>query len=102
MGDGDRTSAPTGATGEVTVVLAPALVALFPSAQTRLTVHARTVDDVIDALDTRWPGMGDRLRDSFPRVRPHIAIFYNGQRATLAMPIAPGSEVFVLTAISGG
>ena len=62
----------------------------------------RTVGDVIDALDARWPGMRDRLCDSTPRIRRHINVFVAGERATLETPLAPGAEVVVLTAISGG
>ena len=53
-------------------------------------------------MDARWPGMRDRLCDSTPRVRRHINIFIDGERATLETRIAPGAEVFVMTAISGG
>ena len=56
---------------DISVVLSPALVALFPGASTRLHLHARDVGGMIDALDARWPGMGDRLRDSTPSVRRH-------------------------------
>jgi molybdopterin converting factor small subunit len=46
--------------------------------------------------------MRDRLCDSTPRVRRHINIFVEGERATLETPLRPGSEVFIMTAISGG
>ena len=83
-------------------MLAPALARLFPGSPRRVELTATTVGEVIDALDSRWPGMGDRLRDSRPRIRRHINVFVEGQRATLKTRLAPGAEVFVLTAISGG
>ena len=86
----------------VRVVLSPALVALFPGAVVRLEVEANTVDAMIDALDLKWPGMADRMRDSSPAVRRHINIFAGGQRASLATPLTAGCDVFVLTAVSGG
>jgi sulfur-carrier protein len=46
--------------------------------------------------------MWDRLCDSTPRVRRHINIFVEGERATLETPLSPGAEVFIMTAISGG
>lgn len=67
-----------------------------------MALTASTVDAMIGALDARWPGMRDRLCDSTPRIRRHINIFVDGRRATLATPLAPGAEVIVLTAISGG
>ena len=57
---------------------------------------------MLDRLDERWPGMRDRLADSRPAVRRHINIFLDGERVKLETPIPPGSQVFVLTAISGG
>ena len=86
----------------VAVMLAPALVRLFPDAERRVEVTASTVDEVMNQLDFRWPGMRDRLCDSRPGIRRHINVFVNGERATLQTRIAPGTEVWVLTAISGG
>jgi sulfur-carrier protein len=93
-------AAPAAAT--VTARLPAPLVDLFPGAPRRVELAASTVAAMIDALDERWPGMGDRLRDSTPAVRRHINIFIDGERAALETPLAPGAEVFVLTAISGG
>lgn len=78
------------------------LVDLFPGAPRRLEVPAATVDEMVDQLDERFPGMRDRLCDSTPAVRRHINIFVDGERAQLDTPLRPGCEVFVLTAISGG
>ena len=86
----------------VSVVLSQALINLFPGAAMRVTVPAGTVGAMIDALDQRWPGMGDRLRDTSPAVRRHINIFCGGRRLSLDAPLSPGDEVFVLTAVSGG
>ncbi len=86
----------------VTVALPSVLVSLFPGCERHLIVSAATVGEMIDALDARWPGMRDRLCDSTPRIRRHINIFVAAERATLDTPLAPGGEVLVMTAISGG
>ena len=78
------------------------LVDLFPGSLRRVEMEAATVDEMIRQLDARWPGMRDRLCDSTPAVRRHINIFIDGERARLDTRIEPGTEVFVLTAISGG
>jgi sulfur-carrier protein len=87
---------------EVAVVLPTVLIRLFPACERELTVSAGTVREMVEALEARWPGMRDRLCDSTPRVRRHINIFVEGERATLETPLSPGAEVFVMTAISGG
>lgn len=86
----------------VVVRLPGVLVDLFPGSLRRVEVDATTVGEMIDALDARWPGMRDRLCDSTPRIRRHINIFIDGERAALETRLSPGVEVFVLTAISGG
>jgi molybdopterin converting factor small subunit len=86
----------------VSVVLPRALLDLFPDAKREVIVAARTVSDVIAALDARWPGMRDRLCDSSPRIRRHINVFVDGHRATLDTELKEGTRVYVLTAISGG
>ena len=87
---------------QIMVRLPALLVNMFPSAERRLEVSAETVDQMIDALDQRWPGMRDCLCDSTPAIRRHINVFVAGQRATLATRLAAGADVFILTAISGG
>lgn len=86
----------------VLVRLPAALVALFPEAPRRLGLRAATVGELVEALEARWPGMRDRLCDSRPAIRRHINVFVEGERATLETPLAPGTEVEILTAISGG
>jgi len=86
----------------VLVRLAPLLVSLFPGAARRVALSATTVDEMIDALDARWPGMRDRICDSTPAIRRHINVFVEGRRARLETRLAPGADVYILTAISGG
>jgi molybdopterin converting factor small subunit len=86
----------------VAVTLPANLVRLFPGASPRVELPAATVGELIDGLEARWPGMRDRLCDSRPALRRHINVFVEGRRATLETRLAPGTEVAVLTAISGG
>ena len=100
LSDAKRDRKPAAAT--VTVRLPGALVDLFPGSRRSVDLRASTVDEMMDALDRLWPGMRDRLCDSTPAIRKHINVFIDGERASLDTPIEPGTELFVLTAISGG
>lgn len=100
QGGANETLSPAPAT--VRVVLPAALVRLFPGSATEVELAASTVSELLDALDSRWPGMRDRLCDSTPAIRRHIRVFVAGKRATLRTRLAPGMDVFVLTAMSGG
>lgn len=91
-----------GRAAAVTVTLPPALLALFPGAPMTLTLQAGDIGAVLDGLDSRWPGMRDRLCDSRPAIRRHIQLFVDGRRATLDTPVEPGADIVFLTAMSGG
>ena len=86
----------------ITVRLPGILVDLFPGSRRSVELTASNVDEMMNELDRRWAGMRDRLCDSTPAIRKHINVFIDGERARLDTQIAPGTEVFVLTAISGG
>ncbi len=86
----------------VAVTIPAALARLFPGAPRHFAVEAATVAYAIAALDALHPGMADRIRDSTPAIRRHLNIFVQGEKATLTTPLPPGSEMLVMTAISGG
>lgn len=85
-----------------TVVLPRSLVALFPGAERRWDVPGATVAEVIAQLETRVPGMADRLLAPGPAIREHLNIFVDGERAGLATPVAGDAVVHVIPAVSGG
>jgi hypothetical protein len=95
-------TARAGAPPPVVVRLPVLLINLFPDAERVVELSVGTVEEIIDALDARWPGMRDRLCDSTPAIRRHINVFVDGKRAILATRLTPGTDVFILTAISGG
>lgn len=86
----------------IDVTLPVVLRRLFPGAPRKVRLAAATVKDAIDALEERWPGMRDRLCDSRPAIRRHINVFVAGERATLKTSLTDGSDIVILTAISGG
>lgn len=86
---------------QVVALLPPALLALFPTAPPRVELAAASVEEAIEALNARWPGMRDRLCDSTPRIRRNINVFVGGRRAGLATGLQPGDELVILTAVTG-
>ena len=103
---GEPASEPAGGTGTAPpalVRLSPLLVTLFPGAAALVAIDgAGTVADLVAALDARHPGMAARICDERPAIRRHMNVFVDGARASLATPIRPGADIFILTAISGG
>jgi molybdopterin synthase sulfur carrier subunit len=84
------------------VRLPPTLPPLFPGLPRRVDVEAATVGELLEALDARWPGLQDRLCEPGPRLRRHIHVFVDGERADLGAAVPTRSRVDVITAISGG
>jgi molybdopterin converting factor small subunit len=84
------------------VHLPTTLVPLFPGLPRRLDVDAPSVDDVFSQLERQWPGFRDRLLEPGPTIRQHIHVYVDRERAALDTPLAPGSRVDVIAAISGG
>jgi molybdopterin converting factor small subunit len=75
---------------------------LFPNLPRRLEVDAATVDEAIERLEERWPGLRDRLCDRGPSLRRHIHVYVDRERADLGTELDARSRVDVITAISGG
>ena len=78
------------------------LPALFDELPRRIDGDAATVDEAIDRLEERWPGLRDRLCEPGPVLRRHINVYVDRERAGLETPLAAQSRVDVIAAISGG
>ena len=78
------------------------LMPLFPDLPRVVEIDATTVDEAIDVLEARWPGVRDRLCEPGPEIRRHIHFYVDKERAALDTPLAPTSRVDVIAAISGG
>ena len=84
------------------VHLPTTLTPLFGDLPRRLDVEADTVAEVVERLEARWPGVRDRLCEPGPVLRRHINVYVDRERAALDTPLAAGSRVDVVAAISGG
>ena len=82
--------------------LPPTLPSLYADLPRRVDVDAATVDEAIDRLEKRWPGLRDRLCEPGPNLRRHINVYVDRERAGLETTLEPGSRVDVIAAISGG
>ena len=90
-----------------TVELTSHLYQFFPSLKGRdLPVEARTVAEVVRAVEALAPGFAFYVCDEAGRLRQHVNIFVGDKRVTdrgaLSDPVEPGSRVLILQALSGG
>ena len=86
----------------VVVHLPRSLAGLFPEAERRMDARGDTVLDVVRDLDTRVPGLANRVLDAGPSIRRHLNVFVDGQIAALDTPVPGGAQVHVIPAVSGG
>jgi molybdopterin converting factor small subunit len=62
-----------------------------------------TLSELLADLDRRYPGIRFRMINEQGRIREHIKIFVNQEQVqTLAAPLAPGDEIQIICALSGG
>ncbi len=72
----------------------------------RVQVEARTVEELLDALEAAHAGLGAKLRDETGAVRRYISIYVGDQDIRfiggLAAPLRDGDAVSIVPAIAGG
>ncbi|MEO8925882.1 MAG: MoaD/ThiS family protein [Caulobacteraceae bacterium] len=69
----------------------------FTGGVTAFDIEADTARRLIDALEARWPGLGDYVDR-----RMAIAIDGEIHQDADAVPLAPDSEVYLIPRIGGG
>ena len=71
-----------------------------------VTVEAATIGDAISELQTKYPGIRERLVDDSGEVRRFVNIYVNEEDISFlqnkATPIKDGDEVSIIPAIAGG
>lgn len=92
------------------VFLVPAPLRPFAEGRSRIDVEVAknpvSLGDALAALGDVAPGVRDRVLTERGEVRPHVNVFVGAESCRwtggLATPIADGTEIAILPAISGG
>ena len=70
------------------------------------TTSGNTVAEVLDELESRFPGLKDYLLDERGKLRQHVNIYIGDQlvqdEETLADSVAESDEILIFQALSGG
>lgn len=87
-------------------VLIPGPLRSFTAGAGEVEVDAESVGGLIQALESRHPGLGERLLDPSGRLRGYVRIFVNERDVRgmqeAATPLAAGDTVAIVPAIAGG
>jgi molybdopterin converting factor small subunit len=87
-------------------VLIPTPLQKFTDDQASVSLEATCIDDLLQALDGRFPGIGARLCDENGKLRRFLNLYVNSEdirfldnQATL---LSDGDEVSIVPAVAGG
>jgi molybdopterin synthase sulfur carrier subunit len=84
----------------------PAQVRRLYGAQAVEQLQAARLCDVVDELERRYPGMGERLTEPDGNLRRWVNIFVNGEDVRyldgLDTGLSEGSEVQIVPSVAGG
>jgi len=84
-------------------VILPSPVAEYTRGAREVEADGSTLEALFGDLDRRFPGIRFRMVDEQGAIRPHIKVFVNREQAPgLGVRLAPGDEVLVVAALSGG
>jgi molybdopterin converting factor small subunit len=84
-------------------VFIPSQLTSYTDGISRLEAGGDCIGQVLDDLDARFPGLKFRVVDEQDRIRRHMRIFRNGDRAQdLRLALSDRDEVLIFGALSGG
>lgn len=84
-------------------VFIPSQLTSYTDGVSRLEAEGDSIERVLDDLDARFPGLKFRVVDEQDRIRRHMRIFRNGDRAQdLGLSLTDRDEVLIFGALSGG
>jgi molybdopterin synthase sulfur carrier subunit len=87
-------------------VLIPTPLRRFTGGEAKVVVAGSSVAEVLDALESAHPGIGERLQDDSGQLRRFVNVFVNGQNVRdgqgVDTPVLAGDEVGIIPAMAGG
>ncbi len=87
-------------------VLIPTPLRQYTGGEAKVTASGDSVAVVLDDLNGRFPGIGDRVREADGEIRRFVNVFVNGENVRkmqgAATPVKGGDEVGIIPAMAGG
>jgi sulfur-carrier protein len=88
-------------------ILIPSTLRTLTNNETTISLDgSSTVADCLTELETKYPGMGERLRDEGGEIRRFVNIYVNGDDVRFlegtATALKAGDELSIVPAMAGG
>jgi len=90
----------------MTTVYIPTPLRRLTAGQSKVSVEAETVKSLLDALESDYPGIADRVLDGDGNVKRFINVFRNDDEIRtldgLDTPLSASDKVSIVPAMAGG
>ncbi|MFN5194188.1 MAG: MoaD/ThiS family protein [Cyanobacteriota bacterium] len=87
-------------------VLIPTPLQKFTNQESQVALEASTVDQLLEAMEGRYPGILGRLCDESGKLRRFLNVYVNSEDIRFldnqATPLKDGDEVSIVPAVAGG
>ncbi|MFL5761211.1 MAG: ubiquitin-like small modifier protein 1 [Thermomicrobiales bacterium] len=87
-------------------VLIPTPLRRFTGGAAQINASGATVAAVLDDLESRHPGLKERICESDGQIRRFVNVFLNGENVRdfegADTPVKPGDEIGIIPAMAGG
>jgi molybdopterin synthase sulfur carrier subunit len=87
-------------------VLIPTPLRGYTNGEAKVGADGATVGDVLTNLETRYPGLRERVCDPDGEIRRFVNVFVNGENVRklqgAATPLQSGDELGIIPAMAGG
>lgn len=87
-------------------VVIPAQLRQYTGEESSVQADGSTVNEVLGDLESKYPGIRDRICEPDGRLRRFVNVFVNGEdvRALdgIETPVKDGDEVGIIPAVAGG
>ena len=84
-------------------IFIPTQLRIYTNGAISVPTHGTTIDEALTDLDHRHPGIRFRIIDEQNRIRQHMRIFVDGERALrIDVPLELAGEIHIFGALTGG